>query len=114
MSESIICEAMRVVAELAFALNAPPMNGHPNCWELQVDEHWKIAVNGHRDPRKTTGGVEVMPFNCYVEFNGWPAGFFDPYGGVLCAGAVGNEDALIAAMRTRLEKETAASNRAES
>jgi hypothetical protein len=97
------CEAFGVIAELALKLGAHPMNRHPGCWEYRVDENWVIAVNGHRDERQTKAGVRVMPFSCYVEFNGWPAGVIDPTGGIIAAGGLANETTFIAALKVALE-----------
>jgi len=36
----------------------------------------------------------VPPFNCYVEFNGWPAGVFNPFGGIIAAGELANRPRL--------------------
>jgi hypothetical protein len=107
MSEAVddrpVSLAMDLVAQLAIKLKAHPMHKHPGCWEHQVDENWRIAVNGHRDPRNTSDGLTVPPFECYVEFNGWPAGFINPFGGVLAAGAAANEDTFIQAVRDAIE-----------
>jgi hypothetical protein len=94
-----ISEAMNEIAELAIALGEVPLHKHPGCWERQVDPHWWVAVNGHRNPRTCSKGVEVAPFHAYVEFNGLPAGLFNPSSGTFAAGAAANEDAFIAALR---------------
>jgi len=99
MAEPRIITAFDEIAQLAIRLGVVPLNARPGCWEFQVDEHWWIAVNGHRESLKCSKGVAVEPFNAYVEFNGWPAGSFNPAGGIMAAGEAANEDAFIAALR---------------
>lgn len=93
-----VCVAIDKVAELSIALGVAPINNLDGCWEHQVDSHWWIALNGHKEPIKTSKGVEVEPFSCYVEFNGWPAGIFNPFGGGFAAGELANEDTFIEAL----------------
>lgn len=94
---------------LAGALDAMPMNRHEGCWELEIDEHWWLAVNGHRQPLECSRGVAVAPFACYVEFNGFPAGIIDAGGGSFAAGSLANLDAMVEAMERRTAAEVAAS-----
>lgn len=98
MGSKQVCVAFARIADLGCLLGASPLNKQRGCWEYQIDEHWFIAVNGHKAPTKTKGGVEVEPYNCYVEFNGWPAGLFTPFGGAIAAGEAANEDAFIKAL----------------
>jgi hypothetical protein len=77
------------------------INQLPGCAELQVDKSWRIAANGHHERIKDSSGVEVPPFSIYIEFNGCPAGFVDAGGGHMAAGAIANEEALIAALEAR-------------
>src|SRR5262245_56692440 len=74
------------------------------CWERKIGEHWWIAVNGTEKQQKCSKGIQVPGFNCYVEFNGWPAGFFDPYGGVLASGEAANEETFVQAIEEELRK----------
>lgn len=98
MTEAI-CEAFGEIVTLALARGVYRINALPGCWELELDEHWWLAVNGHREVTRCSRGVDVQPFSAYVEFNGWPAGVFTPAGGVLAAGTLANEATLIAALR---------------
>lgn len=97
------CEAFIRLLELGIALNIKPLNQQEACWEHAVDDHWWICINGHKEARKNSKGFAVPPFECVVEWNGWPAGMFGPGGGIIAAGACANEgtfiDALIAAKR---------------
>lgn len=87
-----------LLCELGEKDNIPPLNEHVACWERKIDDQWWIAVNGHRDAIKNSRGGTVPPFNCIVEFNGWPAGMFDPYGGIIAVGDAANEEAFAAAL----------------
>jgi hypothetical protein len=88
-------EVMLAVVNMAERLGVKSINTLPGCWEHQIDKHWWIAVNGKRKPQMCSKGVQVPPFSIYIEFNGWPAGICDSHGGVICAGAVGNEKEFI-------------------
>ena len=98
-----ITEAFAAVAELGNALGAGPLNKHPECWECVIDERWKIAVNGHAEPKKCSlSGLPIEPFHCFIEYNGWPAGLMNPYGGTIAAGEGANEHTFIEAVRARI------------
>lgn len=99
-----VCEAFKKLCDLCIALGASPANKHKACWEHRVDERWEIAFNGHNDPKMCSHGVVVDPYNCYVQYNGWPAGVFTPYGGCIAAGEGANETTFLAAL-TRAEAE---------
>lgn len=97
-------EAFGLIADVAIATGAAPLNKHAGCWELDLGAWW-IAVNGHGDgAKRCSRGPEVLPFNAYVEFNGWPAGLFDLCGGVMAAGEAANEGTLIEALRAKLDE----------
>lgn len=105
------CEAFVRLCELAQALKIKPLPEHPACWEHQVDERWWICINGHKDgPRKNSDGFDVPPFECVLKYNGWPAGMFGPFGGIVAAGSCANEgtfiEALVAAKRRAEEHAT--------
>ena len=93
-----------LVAKLAEKDDAAPIHKFPGCWERKIDEHWWIAVNGHRDERLCSKGGKVPPFNCYVEFNGWPAGLFDPFDGIIAAGGLANEETFAAALEAEIAR----------
>ena len=97
MSDNV-CEAFAKLCDMAIALGAAPMNKHAACWEHQVDAQWWVAFNGHPEAKETSKGHQVEPFHCYVEYNGWPAGIFMPYGGCIAAGEGANENTFIAAL----------------
>lgn len=99
-----ISVAMLAIADLAITLGAAPMTKYEGCWEHQVDDNWWIAINGHGDDKKCSKGPNVKPYCCYVEFNGFPAGLLNPYGGAIAAGIVANEDAFISALQKAIER----------
>lgn len=103
MSEQY-CEAFSVLTDLVCAVDVAPLKNLPGMWEYQVSPEWWIAVNPHRGKAECSHGAEVEFGNCYIEFNGWPAGFITPYGGCIAAGALANEDTFIAAMKAKLEE----------
>lgn len=96
--------AVAKLAELVLAAGGAPLNKHEGCWEHQLDEHWWIAWNGHREDRSCSRAASVPPFHCFVEYNGWPAGLIQPYGGIIAAGAAANENTFIAAIEAALSK----------
>jgi hypothetical protein len=103
-----VCEAFVVLADFALSHGCPPLNTLPGCWTRQVDEQWWIAVNGNKEarpaesPQHAGQPIMVKPYECYVEYNGWPAGLFSPGGGTIAAGAGANEDTFIAALRANM------------
>jgi hypothetical protein len=98
-----VSEAFDLIAQVVIKLGAAPLNRHEGCFEFALDEMWRISINGHLTPHKVSGGAEVPPGNAYLECNGWPAGFIDPFGGMIVGGA-NSEDELIAALSLRLEQ----------
>jgi hypothetical protein len=95
-----ISETFFEIADLAKRLGAERIGELPGCWEQRVDSRWWIAVNGKDKETACSHGSAVPPYSAYVEYNGWPAGMIDPYGGVLVAGEGANEDTFIAALRS--------------
>lgn len=93
-----ICEVYAKMADLGGALGVVNINQLDGCWEHQVDDKWRIAWNGHREPVKNSAGHEVPGYHIYVEYNGWPAGLIHPYGGILAAGEGANEKTFLAAI----------------
>ncbi len=80
----------------------PPLNQIEGCWEVQVDEQWWFALNGHPTPLGCSKGYGVLPYHLCVEYNGWPAGVLSPTdGGIFAAGSGANVDTFIAALTTK-------------
>lgn len=105
-----ICEAFYKLAQLAEKDGIESINKFPGCWTRQIGKHWWVAINGHKSVTKASSpsgasagdGVDVEPFHAYVEFNGWPAGQFSPYGGWVAAGDAANESTFISAIDAEL------------
>ena len=115
MNEKPIGEAFMAIVELSLALGVSKINTLPGCWQHKIDEYWSVAVNGHQEEIALASdaafpgaqGISVPPFHAYVEYNGWPAGLLDPYGGSIAGGSAANEDTLIAAVRAAMPQEGA-------
>ena len=90
-----------LAAQIADKEGGVPLNKHNGCWVKKLDEHWTIAINGHGEPKKYNN-CDIPPYTMYVEFNGFPAGIVDPFGGVMATGELANEDALIAILKSVL------------
>jgi hypothetical protein len=92
-------ESFFEICQLADRLGVSNIGNMTGCWEHAVDEHWWMAINGHASEMKCSRGATVPAFHAYIEYNGWPAGFISPNGGIIAAGAAANEDAFIAALK---------------
>ena len=100
-----VVEAFYILAKLCEALDEAPLNKHNDCWECVIDKSWKIAVNGHQEPKKCSlTDIPIDPFHCYVEYNGWPVGILNPYGGTIVASKRANENTFIEAVRERIRQ----------
>ncbi len=94
---------------LIFALHkhdgGPPVSKLPGLWYRRLDDQWEIWVNGHLEPlalaRKDGVQFTVQPGDCYVEYNGWPAGSLSlVHGfGIIAAGDGANIGTFCAALR---------------
>ena len=86
-------EVYAKIVDYAKHVGAESINELDGLWEAEIDEKWKVKVNGHNfDVEK------VPPFHALVFFNGWPAGIFGLDGGFFAAGEAANEDSFIAAV----------------
>jgi hypothetical protein len=98
----VIPEVLDAVIRLHKAMEAKPLADIPECWEVEIDDRWFIAANGHTEKIRCSKGVTVDPFYFYVEFNGWPAGMVSPAGGEFAAGAEANTDTFIKAINEKI------------
>lgn len=96
-----ISEAFVKAVELAAALGAKDISKLPGCWSHQVDDHWKIDLNG-----KDTPIHGIPPFHIAIEYNGWPAGILSPVGGLIAAGVGANETTFIRALDKAISRAT--------
>jgi len=94
-----ISEAFSEIANLAMRLGVTNINQREGCWEHRIDDKWWIAINGHPEPVRCSKGAEVPAYNAYVEFNGWPVGLINPYGGALVRCTDDAEGDLINALK---------------
>lgn len=100
-------EAFSLIAELACALGAAPINARVGCWEHRIGDTWLIAVNGHKEPALCSAGempVEVPPFHAYIERNGWPGALLSPFGGVVAGYAGDAENDIIDVLNEEIAK----------
>jgi hypothetical protein len=51
---------------------------------------------------KNSVGIDVAPFESYIEFNDWPVGMITPFGGIIAAGECANENTFIEALDRRI------------
>ncbi len=94
-----IAQAFDLIVKLHEALGLPSMKEMGTPWHYRVDDQWEFTVNGSGET------VEMIPpYTAALTFNGWPAGLLNPYGGVMAAGTVANEDALIAALKQAIQR----------
>ena len=90
------------ILEMCDRLGVRDIGSMDGFWTYVIDDHWWIAVNGHKvdveaQSPQHVNPTPVPPFTAYVEFNGWPAGLIDPYGGTLAAGEIANAETFMAA-----------------
>ncbi len=77
-------------------------------WKRVLDAHWTFWVNGN--PETGKGGTDdlhdIPPYDCYVEFNGWPAGLFSIVTGEGClaAGSLANYDSFCQGLKKAIEE----------
>jgi hypothetical protein len=103
--EQRFSEVFVLVVEVGLTHDAAPLHKHAGCWECQIDDHWRVSVNGHPEPRKNSRGCEVQPSATLVEYLGIPVGTIHPFGGMMCEGSCNGapaEEALVAALRSHL------------
>ena len=87
------------LAELANTLGASPIKDQ--VWTHQIDDAWRVSVNGH-DHARAIDGLHVEPYHFVIWYHGWPAGVMNPFDGVMAAGSAANEDALIEALEAAI------------
>lgn len=97
-------EAFIAIMDYVESQGATNLKDVEGCWESEVDDHWWIALNGHTKDANCTKGVPVDPYCCYIEFNGWPAGQINAFGGRIVVGEAANEDSFIDALHAATEK----------
>lgn len=98
-------DARELIFELHKRDGIPGIGKLPGLWERKLDERWTIWVNGHTEPLPAGSldgaKMQVLPGDCYVEYNGWPAGSFSLINGqgMIAAGSGANYQTFCAALR---------------
>lgn len=108
MTEPVVAEAFAKIADLGKSLGVKSINKLPACWEIQIDERWWLAINGHKEEIECSTGDKAPSFHAYIRYNEWPAGLIYPGGGIIAAGECANEDTFIEAIEARIAKEASA------
>ena len=109
-------DARELIFEIHKRDGIPGIGKLPGLWERTLDSRWKFWVNGHMETLKTLGKeTPVHPGDCYVEFNGWPAGIFSLITGegVICAGTEGNYENFCKALRAAVKEAPDAKERGD-
>lgn len=86
--EEALADVWEKICQRAERDGVAPLNKYPGLWNFTAGA-WSLTVNGQKEPA-SRDGVTIQPFNGYVEFNGWPAGFIDPYTATIAAGELAN------------------------
>jgi len=104
---------MAKIAEFASAMGVERINELSGAWIHQVDDHWTIAGNGHREPVDVEPDgcmkIEIAPFTFAAWWNGWLAMVVDARDGWVAAGELANEETLIGALEAATRRSKAGS-----
>ena len=95
------------IAELCAALGEAPVVQYGGAWIHQVDDAWRVAVNGHRHPVEIPAdernmAVTLGAFEFAVWYHGWIAGLFSAFEGTFAAGEGANENTFIEAINQKI------------
>jgi len=103
-----ITAVFAAIADLAMAMDVQAINSLPGPWEVRIDDHWTVVVNGQSEPREVkpeeSMGATIRPFEAAVFFNGWLAGIMSPFDGAIADGEAANEDTLIKAIEAKIAR----------
>jgi hypothetical protein len=93
--------AVQLILALHKHDRAPAISKLPGLWQRKLNEAWTIWVNGKPNPLRTESGMEVLPGDCYIEFNAWPAGSFNLISGegIIASGSLANYHSFCDALR---------------
>lgn len=100
---------MDAILELTQAHGVKGISSLPDAFELEIDETWYLAINGHDEPVDVDPPegmeVEVPAFHFAVWYNGWPAGILHAFrGGEFAAGAGANPETFVAAVEAHIAR----------
>lgn len=98
--------AVELICQLHKLDKAVPIGRLLKPWHRKIDERWQIWVNGQMKPQKggPGGDIDIHPGDCYVEYNGWPAGSFSMIHGegLLAAGSEANYQTFCDALQSAI------------
>lgn len=109
-------DARELILELHKRDGVPGLAKLPGLWERKLDDEWTIWVNGQLTPLPAGAldgaKMHVRPGDCYVEYNGWPAGNFSLITGegIIAVGGGANYQTFCDALRQAIAASTALSN----
>jgi hypothetical protein len=91
--------ALGLILDLHAADAEPVIGGR--VWHRVLDDKWEFWVSGMLGPAKCDGNTNIDPGDCYVKFNGWPAGVISMFTGEGCiaAGSMANIETFCEALR---------------
>ncbi len=96
-------EIFILLAQFAKQQGASPINKFPGCWEPELPDGWRVAVNGHDVEMKSSDGKRVPGFHAFF----WHAqsmamALVTPMGGTTVG--ADTEDAICAALQKAVDK----------
>ncbi|MCA1909434.1 MAG: hypothetical protein LDL39_13835 [Magnetospirillum sp.] len=81
---SQISAAFAAVCALAVHDGHKNLTGRPGCWERQVDAHWWVAFNPHRQVTECSRDRQQLPpLSVLIEHDNFPVGIVGPEGGII-------------------------------
>lgn len=102
MSEQGITSLFMLVMDLASALGVSRIHEMDGCWEYE----WRgyvLAVNGHADEQRDSGGMEVPPYHAILSHVGWPVAMVTPRGGVVLSMTEAEVEGVLQAEISRVQ-----------
>lgn len=94
-------DALELIFQLHQRDGVLPVGKMPGLWERRLDDRWTFWINGQLEPVRTPTDFNLRPGECYVEFNGWPAGILSMITGegYIAAGSLANYQTFCEALR---------------
>jgi hypothetical protein len=96
-----VCETFLLIAERCAEVYGAPLP--KRLLTLGNAEGWRLTLN------TTVEKIDrYEPVSAYVEWNEWPAGIIDPFGGCIAAGAAANLETFLEWLKTAEQPEPTA------
>ncbi len=95
-----VSELFMLIAALAVREGGKDISDHEGCWEHDINEKWRVAVNGHEETVKTEFGLSVPPYAALITHLDFPVGILNAVGGHMLYGV---EDNLIKRLKKMVE-----------